>query len=115
MSLNISDFPLAEITWITSTLNDNKNIGLVVGATQMDVMEKIRALSPGLPWLVPGIGAQGGNLRDAVTISNQNDIGIINISRGILYAGNGSIDDIIESAQQYTEQIQEITCNPMTC
>ena len=96
-------------------LNKGENIGLVVGATQTDVMGKIREMSPGLPWLVPGIGAQGGNLRDAVTISNQNSIGIINISRGILYAGNGSIDDIIESAQQYTEQIQEITCNPMTC
>ena len=96
-------------------MNGGDNIGLVVGATQTDLMEKIRKLSKGLSWLVPGVGAQGGDLQKSVSISNQNGQGIINISRGILYAGDGSMDAIIKSAHQYTEQIREIICNPITC
>ena len=68
-----------------------------------------------MPWLIPGIGAQGGDLEKSVSISNQNGIGIINVSRGILYAGNGSMEDVIQSAKKYTEKIRNITCNLMTC
>ena len=108
--------PLYErIIQIACEMNGGDNIGLVVGATQADLMEKIRKLSKGLSWLVPGVGAQGGDLQKSVSISNQNGQGIINISRGILYAGNGSMDAIIKSAHQYTEQIREIICNTITC
>ena len=100
---------------MASELNKNDNIGLVVGATQEEVMEKIRKLSTGLSWLVPGIGAQGGDLKKSISISNQNGVGVINISRSILYAGSGSMDDIIQSAIHYTEQIRSIVCNPITC
>ena len=96
-------------------LNKGDNLGLVIGSTKADMMENIRKLSVGLSWLVPGVGAQGGDLHKSVSISNNNGLGIINISRGILYAGNGSIDDIIKSAKQYTEQIRKIICNPITC
>ena len=108
--------PLYEkIIQIAHELNQGDNIGLVVGATQVDVMEKIRKLSKGLSWLVPGIGSQGGDLKKSVSISNQNGIGVINISRGILYAGNGSMDDIVNSALKYTEQIRQTICNPISC
>ena len=108
--------PLYEkIIQIARKLNKDDNIGIVVGATQIDLMENIRRLSEGLAWLVPGIGAQGGDLQKSVSISNNNGVGIINISRGILYAGNGSLDEIINSAYQYTEQIREIVCNPVSC
>ena len=103
------------IIQIASELNYGDNVGLVVGATQSDLMKKIRKLSEGLSWLVPGVGAQGGDLQKSVSISNQNGVGVISISRGILYAGSGSIDDIIKSAYQYTEKIREIVCNPLTC
>ena len=110
------EIPLFErIIQIACELNHGDNIGLVVGATHIDVMKKIRKLSTGLSWLVPGIGTQGGDIKQAVAISNQNGVGIINISRGILYAGNGSMDDIIKSAHQYTEKIREIVCNSVTC
>ena len=113
---NKDTLPLYErIIQIAGELNKGDNIGLVIGATQSDVLEKIRKLSAGLSWLVPGIGAQGGDLQKSVSASNRNGIGIINISRGILYAGNGSMDEIIKSAHQYTEQIREIVCNPITC
>ena len=78
-------------------------------------MEKVRELSPGLPWLIPGVGTQGGDLETALEISHQNGIGIINISRGILYAGNGSIENVIKSAQNYTEKIRNIVWNPVNC
>ncbi|SVC40150.1 uncharacterized protein METZ01_LOCUS293004, partial [marine metagenome] len=81
---------------MASELNENDNIGLVVGATQPKVMEKIRKLSKGLSWLIPGIGAQGGDLQKSVSISNQNGIGVVNISRGILYPENGSMDNFLQ-------------------
>ena len=108
--------PLYErVIQISRELNQGDNIGLVIGATQVDVMENIRKLSKELSWLIPGVGTQGGNLQKSVSISNKNGVGIINISRGILYAGDGSISDIIKSAHQYTEQIREIVCNPICC
>ena len=110
------NIPLYErIIQIANELNQGDNIGLVVGANQVNVMEKIRMLSEGLSWLVPGVGAQGGNLNESVSISNKNGVGVINISRGILYAGNRSMDDIIKSACKYTEQIREIVCNHIIC
>ena len=96
-------------------MNESNNIGLVVGATQTEVMEDIRKQSEGLPWLIPGVGIQGGDLETALEISHQNGIGIINISRGILYAGDGSIENVIKSAKNYTEKIRSIVWNPVNC
>ena len=83
----------------------------MIGATNVELMHKIKDLSENLPWLVPGIGAQGGDLEKALIMSNYNGLGLINVSRGILYAGNGQIKDIIKSAENYTMQIREIICN----
>ena len=47
-------------------------------------------------------------LAATVFFRNRNGVGIVNISRGILYAGNGSLDAIVESAQNYTNKIKEI-------
>jgi len=64
------------------------NCGLVVGATNSQEIKEIRELTPELPFLIPGIGAQGGDLentvRSAVT-KDQKGI-LINSSRGIIYA-----------------------------
>ena len=68
----------------------------------------LRNLSSGLSWLIPGIGAQGGDLEGSISIGNNNGVGIVNVSRAILYAGNGSLDAIVESAKNYTNQIREI-------
>ena len=96
-------------------LNTDDNIGLVVGATQIEVMEDVREGSKGMPWLIPGVGTQGGDLETALNISHQNGMGIINISRGILYAGNGSMKNVIQSAINYTEKIRSIIWNPVNC
>ena len=76
-------------------------------------MASIRKNSVGMPWLIPGIGSQGGNLNNALTISNEGGIGIINVSRSILYAGNGNVKLAIQSAISYTNRIREIICSQM--
>ena len=77
---------LAQQQW-----NRHGNISLVVGATAPEDMRKIRAVAPDLPFLVPGIGAQGGDLQATVR-NGQFACGqglMINSSRAILYASRG--------------------------
>ncbi|MHB8628239.1 MAG: orotidine-5'-phosphate decarboxylase [Aggregatilineales bacterium] len=64
-------------------------IGLVVGATHSAEIGQIRALTPDLPFLVPGIGAQGGDLIPVLhSGSTRGGLGpVINVSRAVLYAG----------------------------
>ena len=73
-------------------------------------MDKIRSLN-NLHWLIPGIGAQGGDLSQSVSISKNNSIGIINVSRAILYAGNCNIESIVESAVNYNNSINGTNLN----
>ncbi len=71
--------------------NLNGQLGLVVGATYPQELARVRAIAPHLPLLVPGIGAQGGDI-DA-TLGAGLDAGgaglVINSSRAILYAESG--------------------------
>ena len=60
------------------------NVGLVVGATRPEAMAAVRNAAPGPAWLVPGVGAQGGDLA-AVAQQGPGDV-VFNVSRGILYA-----------------------------
>ena len=102
---NNNDTMYEYISKLCDKLNTNDNIGLVVGATNPENMQQIRQLNS-LPWLIPGIGAQGGDLKQSVTISNkENSIGLINVSRGILFAGDCSIHDIVQAAENYNHQI----------
>ena len=88
-------------------LNLKKNIGLVVGATNDDAMMKVRS-STDLPFLIPGIGAQGGDLKSVLRMNkNHLDTTLINISRGIIFAGNKDFDSIRNSAKKYLNQIRE--------
>ena len=90
-------------------LNRNKNLGLVVGATQKERMISVREASEDMPWLIPGIGAQGGDLDSSVKISCSNSsIGVINVSRGIIYSSDGSIEDIRKNSLKYTEAIRKL-------
>ena len=88
----------------TKSLNNNDNLGIVVGATNETQMSSLRDNTASLSWLIPGIGAQGGDLETSVKVGNKNGIGIVNISRSIIYAGDGSINDISESALTYTKK-----------
>ena len=100
-SLNI----YGHVANLVKQLNSNDNIGLVVGATKPEYMSKIRKMNS-LPWLIPGIGAQGGDLDKSVEISNSNSsIGIINVSRAIIFAGQCSLNDINEAALTFNNKI----------
>ena len=68
----------------------NQNIGLVVGATHPEKMEEIRGHADDLPFLVPGIGAQGGDPKAGVKYgTNSRGVGLVNSTRSIIYAGEG--------------------------
>ncbi len=80
--------------------NTRGNVGIVLGATYPDELKTIRRQHPDLPILIPGIGAQGGDV--AVTVKNgvspQGDKAIINSARQIIYASKGP--DFAEAARQ---------------
>lgn len=87
--------------------NDNGNVGLVVGATYPGVLAQVRALCPDLPLLVPGVGAQGGELAAATraAVDRQGERAIISASRSILYAGDGA--DFADAARQEALRLRE--------
>ncbi|RLN20288.1 hypothetical protein BBJ28_00025012, partial [Nothophytophthora sp. Chile5] len=70
--------------------NSEDNVGLVVGATDVEALRRVRAVTPKLWILAPGIGAQGGNLEEAVTAGLSSDgLGLlVPVSRGISKASN---------------------------
>lgn len=74
-----------------SKWNTNSNVLLVVGATYPAELAEVRAIVGDMPLLVPGIGAQGGDLEAAVKAGRTADgTGlVINVSRSVLYAGSG--------------------------
>ena len=75
---------------LAQTWNTRNNIGLVVGATHVDAMKRVRAAAPDLWFLSPGIGAQGGELESALKAGLRKDgKGILfPVSRGISRASN---------------------------
>ena len=92
--------------WADS-LNVNDNVGLVVGATAPEELIKVRRLAPSLPILIPGIGAQGGDLVSCIKEGNKSGIGILNISRDISFSGSHSANDIRQSAKMYVKKMNE--------
>ena len=71
--------------------NEHLNLGLVVGATYPEQLEQVRRTCPDMPLLVPGVGAQGGELAAAVrgSVDARGRRAIVNSSRSIIYASDG--------------------------
>jgi len=68
---------------------NSENLMYVVGATKAEYFKEIRKIVPNSFLLVPGVGAQGGNLQDVCKYGMSDNVGLlINSSRGIIYAGN---------------------------
>ena len=96
----------SKVISLCEALNNQQNIGLVVGATNDDALMKVRN-STDLPFLIPGIGAQGGDLQSVLKINEKNmDTTLINVSRGIIFSGNKDHDSIRNSAKQYLNQLR---------
>ncbi len=88
--------------------NAHGNLLLVVGATYPQEMAELRRAHPELVFLVPGIGAQGGDLDATLRagLDAQRSGLLINSSRGIIYAGGGTADAIREAARELHEAIE---------
>jgi len=87
--------------------NKGGNCGLVAGATHPEELAEIRSVAPDLPILIPGIGAQGGDL-DAAIINGTDQLGemaIVNSSRGIIYASEG--EDFAEAARGKAKELRD--------
>ena len=87
--------------------NTKGNVGLVVGATVPDQLSSIRRLCPSMPILVPGVGAQGGELEAAVRagVDCSGRLALINSSRGVIYASRGG--DYAEAAGQAARALRD--------
>lgn len=79
----------------------NDNAGLVVGATYPIELSKVRSIAKNLPILIPGVGAQGGDLKEAVMAVKKNFI--ISASRSIIFASKG--DDFDKVARAEVEKL----------
>ena len=88
------------------TWNSRGNLGLVVGATFPEQLAKVRSLGPTMPLLIPGVGAQGGEIEAAVKngTNSAGRLAIINSSRGIIYASNGT--DFAEAAHRTASNLK---------
>ena len=82
------------------------NCGLVVGATQAGSMARLRQLAPDLPFLVPGVGSQGGDLEGAIGDGLRADGAglLINASRSIIFASDGA--DFAEAARAAAAELR---------
>ncbi|HHS51173.1 MAG TPA: orotidine-5'-phosphate decarboxylase [candidate division Zixibacteria bacterium] len=87
------------------------NIGLVVGATHPSEAEKVRETAPELPFLMPGIGAQGGDPSAIMKIgmTSKGIPPIVNSSRGILYPEQSTIEAVRESAIRTRDMLRRYT------
>ena len=85
--------------------NKEDNCGLVVGATHPEQLEQIRTLAGDMPLLIPGVGAQGGALEQAIGLGTADfrKTAVINVSRSVLYASNG--DDFAQRARQEIDKL----------
>ena len=82
------------------------NMMYVVGATKAEMLGDVRRIVPGSFLLVPGVGAQGGSLEEVCKHGLNKDCGLlVNSSRGIIYASNGT--DFAEAAAREAEKLQQ--------
>ena len=109
-NLKIKSKPLWHIVAerVSKNWNNNNNCMLVVGATYPKEMKKVRALVGDMTILVPGVGAQGGDLK-AILRAGLNSAGlglIINSSRGIIFSDNPKIEakKLRDEIRKYKEQ-----------
>ncbi|MFA4923968.1 MAG: orotidine 5'-phosphate decarboxylase / HUMPS family protein, partial [Ignavibacteriaceae bacterium] len=81
------------------------NCGIVFGATQISQLQENMQLIKDLPVLLPGVGAQGGNFQEVVTLFHQNHFTsyLINASRSIIYASSGN--DFAEKSSGELEKL----------
>lgn len=86
------------------------NTMFVVGATRQEQLERIRQIIPDHFLLIPGVGAQGGDLATVAKYAMNKDVSIlVNVSRAVIFAGNGMeyADQAAKAAADYREQMEQ--------
>ena len=90
----------------SKTWKNSKNLMYVVGATKAEYFTEIRKIVPDSFLLVPGVGAQGGSLSEVCKYGMNDNVGLlINSSRAIIYASNGT--DFVEKARAEALKMQQ--------
>lgn len=101
------------IAGLAAEWNVNDNIGLVVGATSPKELGIVREIvGEDIPFLIPGVGAQGGDLQQSIEYGSNADgkLAIINVARGIIYAWTDESNyesQIREAALSFKERIEK--------
>tara|TARA_B100001741_G_C16502154_1_gene575320 strand:- start:328 stop:1146 length:819 start_codon:yes stop_codon:yes gene_type:complete len=105
MKLDNGQYLYEKILTTSSQWGTDHNTMFVVGATRAEKLLEIRKIIPNHFLLVPGVGAQGGSLKDVANNAMNADCGIlVNSSRGIIYAGNGQ--DFAQESRKKAQSIQ---------
>ncbi|MGA2622983.1 MAG: orotidine-5'-phosphate decarboxylase [Bacteroidota bacterium] len=109
--LSVNGRPLYEhVARAAGKWNKKRNVGLVVGATHPAELKRIRSHAREMPILIPGIGAQRGDLQAAVRYgcNAKGELAVINIGRSIIYASGGKdfAQKARETAQEYRKQME---------
>ncbi len=86
---------------LVDQLNTTGNLGLVMGATQPEQLMEIRRKFPQLPFLIPGVGRQGGAVETAVQACQLCGAGLINVSRSIIFAPGQEFPGNIQQAAKH--------------
>ncbi len=90
----------------SKTWKNAENLMYVVGATKAEHFAEIRQIIPNSFLLVPGVGAQGGNLQEVCKYGLNDNVGLlINSSRGIIYASNKT--DFAQAAAKKASELQQ--------
>lgn len=90
----------------SKTWKNAQNLMYVVGATKAEYFTEIRKIVPDSFLLVPGVGAQGGSLSEVCKYGMNDNVGLlVNSSRNIIYASNGT--DFAEKARAEALQMQQ--------
>lgn len=93
---------------------DGGRVGLVVGATYPGELARVRALAPGVPLLIPGVGAQGGDADATVRAAWRPDAPVlVNTSRAVLYAG-GTLDDFASRSRAAAQHWRGVLAHAQT-
>lgn len=101
----IDEFLYERVLKTFATWGSEENLMFVIGATHPDEFAHIRKMTPGHFYLVPGVGAQGGSLKEISEKALTKDCGIlVNASRAIIYAGEK--EDFAEQARTIAQQYQ---------
>ena len=94
-----------EVLQISSEYKNANNLMYVIGATKAEYLAEVRKIVPDHFLLVPGIGAQGGSLKDVCHYGMNKDVGLlVNSSRAIIYASDGL--DFAERAAEKAYELQ---------